>query len=147
MNAIQISAPRQATTNNHVIEFFDGEYVKICLEEAAETLRALRVNGLFPAKHKSCWPDVVQNFMDAYGYDDEAVRLGVPTSRRISQMDVVLDWLNHVNDRRHIVVLWGRAMGVKPGRIASSLRINRETVRRWHLRGIDDIVCKLNSYN
>ncbi len=61
------------------------------IERAIHTLRKLpRV----AVKSRFCnWPDVVQNFMDAYGYSDPTPPKIVPTARQLTQMDEVIRWL------------------------------------------------------
>lgn len=61
------------------------------LEQAAHTLRRLpKVTG-----HgiKSNWPPTVNEFHEAYCYNDAEIRLGPPTARHITEMDEALSWL------------------------------------------------------
>jgi Domain of unknown function (DUF6362) len=83
------------------------------LEEAAYTLRRLpkvTVEGF-----KSNWPPTINEFHEAYGYNDATVRLGPPTARHITEMDEALSWillLEPVPDYSRKLV-WLRANGVR----------------------------------
>lgn len=129
------------------VEYLDAEYVFIRLEEAIETLRAIKMDDVFPMGYRSNWPDIVQTFFDAYGYTEEGAPRATPSSKRITEMDEALLWFNHVKDRRHAKALFACAMGIKPKRIAWSLKKDPATIRRWKGYALDNIVNKENSLN
>jgi hypothetical protein len=60
------------------------------LEEAAHTLRLPKVTV---QGFKSNWPPTVNEFHEAYGYNEAEVRLGPPSARHISEMDEALQWM------------------------------------------------------
>jgi Domain of unknown function (DUF6362) len=83
------------------------------LEEAAHTLRRLpkvTVQGF-----KSNWPPTVNEFHEAYGYNEAEVRLGPPSARHISEMDEALQWmlLLTVDPEYTRKLVWLRANGVR----------------------------------
>lgn len=87
------------------------------LEEAAYTLRRLpkvTVQGF-----KSNWPPTVNEFHEAYGYNDAEVRLGPPSAKHITEMDEALRWMLLVKDDPEYTrkLVWLRANRVRWKRI------------------------------
>ncbi|MTI10202.1 DUF6362 family protein [Curvivirga aplysinae] len=126
------------------LDYLDAEYVFIRLEEAIETLRSIKMDDVYPMGYRSSWPDMVQTFFDAYGYTEEDMPRATPSSKRVDEMDEALLWFNHVKDRRHAKALFACAMGVRPQKIARSLKKDRATIRRWKGYALDNIVSKEN---
>ena len=89
-------------------------------------------------------PDVVQDFWEAYGDNEEEPRRGTPTSRAITEMDEVIGWLFWLSDRNARIVVWGKALGSKTGKIADRLGVHRETVRRWYREALEAVLRCLN---
>ena len=52
-----MTANRAVLADGTEIEFHTTETVKLRLEEAADTLKRLKVAGCFPRGHKTAWPD------------------------------------------------------------------------------------------
>jgi len=70
------------------------EQVRDWLEEAAVTLSALPVHGLYPAGARSGWPDIVRDLEDL-GWDCEAiVRPSRPSADAVTRFDQVMGWLS-----------------------------------------------------
>lgn len=118
--------------------------VALALERAAKTLRLLKVSGARPAKTRTAFPDVVQAVWETDGDRDQEPKLGPPRAARIDEMDEVIGWLFWIDEPNTRIVLWGRAMGIKTGRIAKRLGVHSETVRRWRRAGLETILRRLN---
>jgi hypothetical protein len=84
------------------------------LEEAAMTLRRLKLARGRPAGLRTLWPDVVTNVWESYNADaPERTRMcpAAPSPDAISRMDEALCWLLLV-DRQTAIILWARALGI-----------------------------------
>ena len=143
---LPMEAPNKAELPGGVeISYWTAEDVQARLARAAETLRALRVSGMRPGGHRNTWPDVVQDFWDAYGDNEKEPRRGTPSSRAIDEMDEVIGWLFWLDDRNARIVVWGKAMGIKTGKIADRLGVHRETARRWYREAVEIVLRRLNA--
>jgi hypothetical protein len=95
------------------------------LEEAAYTLRRLpkaTVQGF-----KSNWPPTVNEFHEAYGYNDATVRLGPPSAKHITEMDEALRWMLLLNEDPEYTrkLVWLRANRVRWKRIQARFPFSR----------------------
>ncbi len=148
------STPIATLADGSTVSFWTREAVLDRLQEAARTLKALPAHGCFPGSNKAAWPEVVRSFWEVWNVLDDGgrTRLGRernhvrprPSSQAIDQMDEALTWLGCVPDRRHVRVLWGRALGVRTGRLAQEFGVNRDTIRVWRDAALDQIVRRLN---
>lgn len=80
------------------------------LEQAAATLK--RLPRVTVQGHKSTWPPMLREFMDAYGWDGARCRLGPPTSSQIDEMDEAMRWLLWL-ERYEVQLVWLRAGGAR----------------------------------
>ena len=80
------------------------------LEQAAQTLRRLppvKVRGYF-----GTWPQIMQEAIYAYGWEETRIKLGPPSARHITEMDEALRWFMWL-EREEVTLVWLRACGVK----------------------------------
>lgn len=155
-----MTQPTATLANGQQLAYWTRDAVMDRLQEAARTLRNLPGAGCFPGGNRAAWPPVVQDMLEALqgsiGDDDftdrrrslENSRNRVrsrPTPQAISRLDETLAWLAWIPDRRHVRVLWARATGIKTGRLARELQVNRDTVRVWGRYALDRIVQALNN--
>nr|CRH06158.1 conserved protein of unknown function [Candidatus Magnetococcus massalia] len=91
---------------------WDVKMVAARLEEAAETMQRLPLTGLQPAAYSTSWPPILQEFYEAYGWNDVKVRLGPPTPDAIDRMDEVMEWLGWL-EPDDVRLLWLRAERVR----------------------------------
>lgn len=83
------------------------------LQEAAMTLKLVRLSGVRPAGLKAAWPDYVQNAFEAFNIDapeKPTMRPAIPGPELISRMDEALAWLFMVEPWEGSLVL-ARAYG------------------------------------
>lgn len=116
-------ARRQAATDA------DLEKLTWLLKDAAQTLRAMRATGCFPAGYKSNMPDVVHDFMDAYGWEAATVTRAQPTNADIDRMDAVLPWFQYVMQPRHRKILMAHVLGLSLRRIGREVGESHEKMR------------------
>ncbi len=118
--------------------------VQAYLEEAADTLRRL------PNRHiqgyVSTWPDVVQDYWEAFGWSETEARLSPPSPRAIDQMDRTLTWLQWLEPSDSKLV-WERASGRPWKVIAHDRGIDRTTAWRHWTYALITIAAKLNVLN
>ena len=113
------------------------------MEEAARTLRTLRVSGLKPRGYVSSWPDVVLGPDEAYGWDDTEVRPGPPTPEAITRMDEALQWLCWLEpDQARLV--WMHAEGVPRKTICAKVGMSRMTAWRVWMASLMTIASAIN---
>lgn len=139
-----MSINRARLPDGQEIEYHTAETVKLRMEEAADTLKRLRVSGTRPAGYKSNWPDIVQDFWEAYGDNEDEPRPGRPSPAKIDRMDEALAWLFWIEDRNKRIVFFAKASGVKTGAIAKRLGFSRESVRVWNREACEIILRRLN---
>ncbi|MBF0341098.1 MAG: hypothetical protein HQL95_09090 [Magnetococcales bacterium] len=112
------------------------------LEEAARTLRVLRVTGLKPLGYGSTWPDVVHDPNEAFGWNATEIRLGPPTPESITRMDEALNWLRWLEpDQMRLV--WLHAEGVPRKVITNNLGVSRVTAWRLWMSALMIITSRL----
>lgn len=149
-----MTPPTATLADGSTVSFWTREAVLDRLQEAARTLKALPAHGCFPGGNKAAWPEVVRSFWEVWNVLDDGgrTRLGRernhvrprPSSQAIDQMDEALTWLAWVRDRRHVRVLWGLALGLKPGRLAQEAGVHRSTIASWKSEALAAIVQQLN---
>ena len=99
------------------------------LKDAAQTLRSLKVRGCFPAGYQSAMPDVVHDFMDAYGWEAATVTRTQPSNAEIDRMDAVLPWFHLVMQPRHRKILMAHVLGLSLRRIGREVGESHEKMR------------------
>ncbi len=120
------------------------------LEEAVDTLSRLPMPG--PVGYRSSMPDVLREFGDVYGiaiaeggYRDMEIKPDPPDMDAIDRTIEVLHWLRQVS-RRDARLLWARASRRNYWwKLAGRFRMGESTLRRKHLRALQNIVDWLNS--
>ncbi|MBF0461287.1 MAG: hypothetical protein HQL87_07825 [Magnetococcales bacterium] len=113
------------------------------MEEAARTLRALRVSGMKPKGLGNKWPDVVHKFEEAFGYGETEMRAPPPTPDAITRMDEALNWLFWLEpDQAQLV--WLHAEGVPRKMLMAKLGVCRTKVWSLWAAAILTIVTTLN---
>ena len=111
-------------------EKWTSKMVSNQLEEAANTLRTLRITGLKPMGYSSNWPDVVHDTNEAYGWDEAKVNRGPPTPDAITRMDESLNWLLWLEpDQARLV--WMHADGIPRKMIYASVGMSR--MKSWRV--------------
>ncbi len=119
--------------------------VKARLEEAAETLKALRLGARdWPSRLAARWPDVVRSTWDAYGYTAVRMRPPVPSPQRISRADAAVQWLLWVSDEERRI-LWGRASRIPWRRLEDLDGRSHTTLRKIQAGGLARIARRLNA--
>ena len=91
-----------------------GEGCVAVFEKVQRAVRTMRLLPSVAVRSRFCnWPDIIQNFFDAYGYTPGRVRI-TPTARQLSEMDEVIGWLSWVSRALtpdHMRIVWARAEG------------------------------------
>jgi Domain of unknown function (DUF6362) len=116
--------------------------IKLRLREAWDALRRVPARGV--PGYKTCWPDVIHDFHDAYGWERAAPRLEPASPRAIDNMNEVFGWFAFIADRDLTRAVWltvGCGMG--PIRAGHILGVSRWTVARWRQAGLDAIATGL----
>lgn len=109
---------------------------------ALKTLRAVpdpdaKVLGQFRGS-AVCWPDVVREEQEAYGYEAARARRFRPTPKDISRMLGDLAWLNGIG-KQHFKILWLRSLDLPFSIIGLRLNKSDETARRWYREAIMEV--------
>ena len=119
--------------------------IKTRFEEAADTLRALRLGPRDkPSTRLTHWPDVVHQAILAYGWSAARVRLPAPSPDAIDRMDETLGWLWPLTDDERRLVM-GRAFRLPWGRLAGLDGRAARTLRYAHERVLKTIAARLNA--
>lgn len=111
------------------------------IEEAVRTLRKMPGDG--PRCKTSSWPDFIRRFQDAYGTAKPRC-LVVPTSRQISRMDEVIEWLTLVPPET-AKIIWARAERYSWRRIAGVVGRDKKTCQSRFRIGIVVIAHSVNN--
>ena len=128
------------------------EGVKLRIREAWDTLR--RVPAPSVPGYRSAWPEVIQDYFDAYGAEPAMSRLEPASPRAIDRMHETFGWFKHIVnecqlDTRHKTrAVWlcvGCGMG--PRRAGYIMGVSRWTAARWRDDGIQAIVTGLSRSN
>jgi hypothetical protein len=130
-----------------VVELWTAGEVEARLEEAAETLRRMRMHGIWPATYRSAWPEMLRDYWDVWRFGRiEEDRPPLPSPGAIDRMDKTLAWVAaFVREPHKRRVLWCRASRLSWRRIARMVGASHETARFWHLAAIREIVDGLNA--
>jgi hypothetical protein len=120
-----------------------AERVKARFEEAADTLRALRLGARDrPQAHLSHWPDVVHQAMLAYGWNASRMRPPAPAPEAIDRLDETLAWLWPLaEDERRLIM--ARAFRLPWRRIEDLDGRAERTLRNVHGRVLSAIAMRL----
>ncbi|OWK39534.1 DUF6362 family protein [Fimbriiglobus ruber] len=106
------------------------------IERATRTLKKLPRVGV---KSRFCnWPEVIQNFMDAYGYTDPVPPKIVPTARQLTEMDQVIRWLAWLSSfgEEYPRIVWSRAAGASWRGIAGRVGLSPPTCKERFRIGV-----------
>jgi len=130
---------------------FDGtlgwtcELVAMALQTGAETLRGMKIAGLFPKEYGCGWPDVVRQYALAYGWDEltEALRPAAPRPVDIDRMDTVLQWLLDAGltlEQRRLV--WAKAsLDVSFADLGRHYGCTRQNAQKHYAKAMRNILC------
>jgi hypothetical protein len=113
------------------------------VEQIERAVRTLRKLPPVAVKSRFCnWPDIVQNFMDAYGYSDPIPPKIVPTARQLTQMDEVIRWLAWLSrfGEEYPRIVWSRAAGASWRGIAGRVGLSPPTCKERFRVGVYAIV-------
>lgn len=112
------------------------------LDQAAYTMRRLpkvKVQG-----YASTWPEIVREFVEAYGWNEVTTRLGPPSPRHITEMDETLRWLLWL-EKYETKLVWLRANGARWKTIGYRLGFGETKLRSDWKVALVKIVWKLNN--
>jgi len=123
---------------------WNREAVAERVREAWDTLRrvpAQRVPGFMTS-----WPDIVQDYFEAYGHGTPSVRLAPAAPAAIDRMDETFGWFAFLKGAPHLTkAVWlccGCGMG--PRRAGAILGAHRDTIRERRDLALDAIADGLN---
>lgn len=95
---------------------------------ACKTLRALPdKERQFQTLH-NCWPDMVRDVADAYGYTEETIPKFRPTPADVSDFLIALSWVRAI-PKRDFKLVWWRSFGVSFHQMGLRLGRSDETAR------------------
>jgi hypothetical protein len=110
------------------------EVIKARFEEAADTLRALRLTTRDrPSTTLTRWPDVVHQAMLAYGWTATRTRPPAPSPDAIDRLDRTLGWLWPLADDERRIVM-ARAFRLPWRRLEDLDGRSERTLRAVHTR-------------
>jgi hypothetical protein len=123
-----------------------AERIVALFEEAGATLLALPGQG-YSTRMRTMRLDVVHSALDAYGWQNAALRPPMPGAAAISQMDEVFGWLSMIPESKYMLrrILGARAL-VHPltlrhlfpwRRIGQMLGADHKSVQRWHGQAVE----------
>ena len=112
------------------------------LDQAAGTLRDMRLRGMRPQGYRVAWPDVVQSVWEAGLTATVEFRPALPLPAAIDKADEVLGWLLLLDERQRRLV-WARANGAKWKRIGRAFGKSERCVQLWHRAAILCLVERL----
>jgi hypothetical protein len=100
-------------------------------------------------------PDVVHEVVEAYGYGEIRTRVPVPSSIRITRMEMAFGWVALIPNEQHKlrrIVLWRMLVHPLNDRhmrswrvIGRDMGIDHNTAQRWHDRAICIIATELRA--
>ncbi|MDJ0944272.1 MAG: DUF6362 family protein [Kiloniellales bacterium] len=123
---------------------WEAGHVRAWIREAMDTLRRLPLpkDGL-PRRPSSHMPEVLREFVEAYGYDRGRSREPV-SAREIDRLDRVLDWLLWLEARRDVVVVTGIALGLNLRAAGRLVGRSHEWCRQRERAAVEAIARRLN---
>jgi hypothetical protein len=146
------SGIRMETCNVKRIPGLTAEQIVSLFEAAGATLLALPGQG-YSTRMRTMRLDVVHSALDAYGWQNAALRPPMPSAAAISQMDEVFGWLALVPESKYVLrrILGARAL-VHPltlrhlfpwRRIGQMLGADHKSVQRWHAQAVEMLLDEL----
>lgn len=134
---------------NILPDVIDSAFLVYRLEEAGATLLALPQSGPSTRLRMTRY-DVLQEAVEAYGWERGRVRPAMPGSAQITRMDEALGWITLIPRDRYVLrrVVGARSL-VSPvterhlfswRRLGELLGADHKAVQRWHAQGIDMLV-------
>ncbi|MBF0148366.1 MAG: hypothetical protein HQL85_19605 [Magnetococcales bacterium] len=123
-------------------EKWTSKMVASRLDEAAATMKRLPAIG--PRDMKSLWPPIIQEFWEAYGWDEAKIRLGSPSADAISRMDECMLWLRWL-EKDQIQLVWARAERLPWKVILERMGVSRATAWRLWSSSLSELAVRLNS--
>ena len=115
------------------------------IREAWDTLRRVPAHGV--PGYRSQWPEVVQDFWEAYTVEAPRVRLSPASGRAIDEMHVTFTWFRFLKGDKDLAqALWlmcGCGMGSR--RAGEVLGCHRNTVNGWRREALGLIIDGLKS--
>lgn len=126
----------------NIPDWWTQELVKYWLEEAAETEKAFpRVK---PSGHVGFWPDIMRDYSEAYGWEEEDEIRCVPTTAQIDRFDYVSKWCRLLRPD-HAKLIWAAAMHVPQKLIMDRHNIqSRSTLHKYLTKSHLRIAAELN---
>jgi hypothetical protein len=123
------------------------------LEQAGATLLAMPASG-YSTRMRQMRFDIVHTALEAYGWENAAIRPPVPSAAEISAMDEAFGWLCLIPETSFVLrrIVGARAL-VHPltwrhlypwRRLGSVLGADHKSVQRWHVSGVAMILEALN---
>lgn len=125
-------------------EKWNPKMVAARLEEAAEVLKRLPVVG--PQQVQSTWPPIIQEFWEAYGWNDTKMRRGPPTPDAITRMDECMTWLQWL-ERDQMQLVWAKAERFPWKTILSRCGMGRTKAWGFWMAALLEIATRLNTKN
>jgi len=124
------------------------------LEAAGATLLAMPAQGYSTAMRQMRF-DIVHTALEAYGWQNAAMRPPVPAAEAISEMDEAFGWLGLIPEQSYLLrrILGARAL-VHPltgrhlypwRRLATLVGADHKSVQRWHRNGVKMLVAALKA--
>lgn len=115
--------------------------VEAWVEEAADTIHRMppvKVRG-----YRSFWPEIVHDAIDAYGWEAQPLRRGVPSAGAITRMDQAMRWMLWL-DRDDAMLIWARANGTRWKKLEWQFGASRQTLWRAQVHAFYKIAAILN---
>lgn len=98
---------------------------------ACRTIRALPDRERkFQAQH-NCWPDIVQDVADAYGYTDARPPRFHPSPADVSDCLTALAWARGLT-KQEWRLIWAKSFGFSFRIIGLRIGRHEDTARRWY---------------
>ena len=114
---------------------WDGDAVRLWLEQAVDTLRRLPDRErTYIHGRASVWPDFVRKASESYGYGETRARPGAPEAAAIDNLGAVIGWLGLLPQTWRRIV-WARACGIPASAIARRIGCHRGTIWRRAVPG------------
>ncbi|MBF0097157.1 MAG: hypothetical protein HQM04_10700 [Magnetococcales bacterium] len=114
------------------------------MQEAASTLKKLRVSRLKPSGYGSSWPEIVRDMGEVLGQETPELQSGPPTPEAITRMDEALHWLHWLEpDQARLV--WMHAEGVPRKMICAKVGMSRAKAWRSWVAALMTIASAINA--
>lgn len=142
-NCVRISVPDFLRSRSELP--IDDQAVVLWLEQAGKTAMAMPNTG-FSTRIRVRQVEIIREAIEGYGWTEPTIRMPVPSSQRIDQMDHIYGWLEYIPADRYVL---RRIVGMRSllsprtdrhilpwGAIARGLGADHSAVKRWHAQGI-----------